>query len=171
LSTTGTATFAETFSIQIKATAAEDSSFTVTSESINITILGDDTVINSLEFISSFTRDMVNFHSNKTLNTPFIVSAYDMHGVLVPNPKIDYYLVNAPQYISIDAYGFLHVNAINISSYVSVNFQVYARSQVCTDKFTSINVNIIIYNFLDSDLYNFDPATGTILSLKPKFSV
>jgi hypothetical protein len=171
LSTTGTAAFAENFSIQIKATAAEDSEFTVTSELINITILGDDTVINSLEFISSFTQNTVNFHSNQTLQTPFIVSAYDINGVLIPNPKIDYYLVNAPQYVSIDTYGFLHVNAINISTYISINFQVFARSQICPDKFTSISVNIIIYNFLDSDLYNFDPATGTILSVKPKFSV
>lgn len=168
--TTGKADKGQTFDIKVKATASEDTKYTLESDDILVNIESTDQQIDKLVFISSFDQEIVNFHSQWESQMPFIVSAYDDRGEIITSPKITYYLIDAPKYITIDKYGYLHVNSNNINTYTSCNFSVCARSDVKGDIYISTPVNIVIMDTLNNDLYNFDPNTKTIISLKPKFT-
>jgi hypothetical protein len=154
---------------QIKATAVEDNTFSVMSDTLTVIFQGDDSCISSLRFINGDSNVNVNIQTHFQSNMPYIVSAYDENGTLIPNPKLTFYLIGAPTFVNIDQYGYLDVNASNIASYSNLNFQVIARSKIKTDITVALDVNLVIADFRNNDYYKFDANTGTLLGLQPKF--
>jgi hypothetical protein len=170
LYSTGAATAGQTIITKIKATASDDSTYEVISDDITVTIIPDVSQTASLRFISSFNDAIVNYHSSWISQMPFIASAYDQNNILIPNPQVTYYLVDNPNYVSIDSYGYLHVNSNNISTHTDATFDVYARSKDCPDVSISLVMKIVIMDTLSNELYNYDRTFGKIVSLKPKFA-
>jgi hypothetical protein len=165
----GVATHGRDMTIQIKATSIEDNTFTILSNSIQVIFQGDDSSIASLKFINGDEDVGVNFGTHKISAMPYIVSAYDQFNVLIPEPKIAFYLIGAPSFVNIDRYGYLDVNAVNINSYVNTSFQLIARSTYNSDVTISMNINLVIADFTSSEYYKFDANTGTLLGFQPKF--
>jgi hypothetical protein len=99
------------------------------------------------------------------------VEAKDAYDTLIIEPKVNYFITNAPSFVSIDTvFGYLSVDASNITTYQTYKFEIVARSATNPNISSSLSINMSVLDTTLNDLFVFDPATNSILKTGVKMS-
>jgi hypothetical protein len=138
---------------------------------IKIIFLGNQTNIDRLSFVNGETEIIVNLRGKYKPNLPYVVEAFDIHDIAISEPKDNYFITNDPVFVSIDSvFGYLSVDASNVTSYQTYNFQVVARSATNPNISVSLPIHMTILDTTLNDLFVFDFATNTIIKTGVKLS-
>ncbi len=157
------------YTFKIKAIAQEDETYFVLSDEIKAEAIPNDEQTAKIDFTYSFNQAVLNYHGQYLSTMPFVASAYDKNDIKINQPSIIYSIIDdKTRMASIDEYGYLRINAINVSSDLTAKFKVRAMSAKDYSIYKDVEFTVVVMDKRGADLFNFDPSTGTILSLQPK---